>query len=384
MHVTLCQMHGCCHHGRSASHRAPPIWEGNPISCSLVKAVPISQDEDGCPLPSQPFPRIDVILVILRQLIPLWPNGITSWAQIARLAPGGRAYLLSEDELQWANPHFTQTSMAAARQAITYLHRLMASTCEADLAGICSRALPKQIQQGHFSPRWRALLRTTLESLPPGPSPLEVAHGLKQSSIRTFLSANNVVAAPPQHLPPPAPTAHAKLSRLSSDLPIRDAYKARRIARRLESATAPSPLPTEGDAIGEYASIACILSRETPLPAPTRRSRNGDEYFLVEWRPEIYPYHVVPAQRDRSLTTVSMIVLDEFTELAPIGEAELDPLCISCSKGAGGSGPLAIISTRLVDQISARENHLKSKDQQARDQPSSTKAHPCRYPCAYA
>ena len=45
----------------------------------------------------------------------------------------------------------------------------------------------------------------------------------------------------------------------------------------------------------------------------------------MEWRPEKYPYHVVLAQRDRGLTTVSMIVLDEFTELAPIEEAELDP-----------------------------------------------------------
>ena len=215
-------------------------------------------------------------------------------------------------------PHLTHTSMTAARRAITYLHRLMASTCEADLAGSCSRALPKQIQQGHFSPRWRALLRTTLESLPPGPSPLEMAHGLKQSSIRTFLSAQHCGSSPPLNTyRPPAPTAHAKLSRLSSD--------------------APSPLPTEGDAIGEYFSIACILSRETPLPAPTRRSRNWDEYFLVEWKPEKYPYHVVLAQRDHGLTTVSLIVLDEFTELAPIEEAELDPPCISCSKGGGDS-----------------------------------------------
>ena len=225
-------------------------------------------------------------------------------------------------------PHKTNlTSMAAARRAITYLHRLMASTCEADLAGSCSRALPKQIQQGHFSPSWRAHLRTTLEPLPPGPSPLELAHGLKQSSIRTILPANNVEAAPPQHLPPP----RADGARQSIKVVIRPTYtgcpKARRLARhrRLESATAPSPPPTEGDAIGEYASIACILSRETPLPAPTRRSQNWDEFFLVEWRPEKYPYHVVLAQRDRGLTTVSMIVLDEFTELAPIEEAELDP-----------------------------------------------------------
>ena len=229
--------------------------------------------------------------------------------------------------------------MTAARRAITYLHRLMASTCEADLAGSCSCALPKQIQQGHFSPRWRALLRTTLESLPPGPSPLELAHGLKQSSIRTFLSANNVEAAPPQHLPPP----RADGARPTIKVVIRPTYtgrpKARQLARRrsLELTTAPSPLPTEGDAIGEYASIACILSRETPLPAPTRRSRTWDEYFLVEWKPEKYPYHVVLAQRDRGLTTVSMIVLDEFTELAPIEEAELDPPCISCSKGGGDS-----------------------------------------------
>ena len=57
----------------------------------------------------------------------------------------------------------------------------------------------------------------------------------------------------------------------------------------------------------------------------------------MEWRPEKHPYHVVLAQRDRGLTTLSMIVLDEFTELAPIEEAELDPLCISCSKGGGDS-----------------------------------------------
>ena len=46
----------------------PDIWEGNPVSWSLIRAVPISLDEDGCPLPTQPFPRIDLNL---RKLAPL-------------------------------------------------------------------------------------------------------------------------------------------------------------------------------------------------------------------------------------------------------------------------------------------------------------------------
>ena len=164
----------------------PPMWEGNPISRSLVEAVPISLDADGSPLPNQPFLRIDAIL---RQLTPLWTNNISSWAQLARLDLGGRPYLLPEDELQWANPHLNPTSLTATRRPIIYLHRLMASTSLEDMARICSQTPPKQVLRGHFAPRWRSLLQTTLSSLPAAPSPLELAQVL-----------NNLVFGPSSRL----------------------------------------------------------------------------------------------------------------------------------------------------------------------------------------
>ena len=187
----------------------PHMWEGNPISRSLIEAIPISSDADGSPLPNQPFPRIDSIL---RQLTPLWTNGIDAWTQLARLDPGGRPYLLPEDELQWANPHLNSTSLTAIRRPIIYLHRLMASTSLEDMARMCSQAPPKQVLRGHFAPRWRSLLQTTLSSLPAAPSPLELAQILKQPSIRTFL------AFPGQTTPPrrgptshPTPCVHAPI-----------------------------------------------------------------------------------------------------------------------------------------------------------------------------
>ena len=315
----------------------PHMWEGNPISRSLIEAIPISSDADGSPLPNQPFPRIDSIL---RQLTPLWTNGIDAWTQLARLDPGGRPYLLPEDELQWANPHLNSTSLTAIRRPIIYLHRLMASTSLEDMARMCSQAPPKQVLRGHFAPRWRSLLQTTLSSLPAAPSPLELAQVLKQPSIRTFL------APPGQTTPPrrgptshPTPCVHAPIRVVIR--PTRGARTRRPPKRRrLE----PAPLQPLAPALGRHhqregALISRIISRHEDRHKAQLHghSTSADTVFLVEWGPERCTHQSLTKLQQQGFRTVSLRILDEFDDFATVDEKELDPPCVSCAKGGGDS-----------------------------------------------
>ena len=316
----------------------PPMWEGNPISRSLITAIPISVDEDGCPLPTQPFPRVDSIL---RQLTPLWSNGINSWGQLARLDPGGRPYLLPEDELLWANPHLTPSLLTAMRRSFTYLHRLMASTSPTDMARTSSRAAPKHIQRGQFAPRWRALLHTTLSALPAAPSPLELIQALKQTNIRTFLT-DPVHTKSPQRR---STSQNTRGGRNPIRLFIRPTFGARTRRepkrRRVEPVSSLHPPPPRGGSMRrEGASITRIISRQK-LQQNARgssRSTSVNDAFLVEWGPEKCPHHVVTSlQQQHGFVISSLLVLEDFDESATVNEEELDPPCVSCAKGGGDS-----------------------------------------------
>ena len=311
----------------------PPIWEGNPISQALISAITVATDNEGCPLPIQPYPRIDLIL---RKLTHLWDQGITSWGQVARLAPGSRPYLLPEDELRWANPHLTHARIISLRRPIRYLHRLLASKGPEDM--ICDKTgtTPAPVRQGTIAQRWRLLLRTTLEALPPAPTPLELARGLQQHSIRSYSSLGRPATLQEEGPRPPLPPRPPHIT-----LQLRDSFKSRPRHGRPKKARTnllpPPQRPLNGHPTPRQAAISKIISLHGERPTLGAHRPPRAPRYLVEWMPITCTYRTALHHQKQGFAIVSLVPLDSFDESAPLEDAELDPPCRVCGKGGGAS-----------------------------------------------
>ena len=233
----------------------------------------------------------------------------------------------------------------------------MASTSLEDMARTCSQAPPKQVLRGHFAPRWRSLLQTTLSSLPAAPSPLELAQVLKQPSIRTFLAPPGQTT-PPRRRPTsrPTPCVHAPIRVVIR--PTRGARTRRPPKRRrLE----PAPLQPLAPALGRHhqregALISRIISRHEDRHKAQLHghSTSADTVFLVEWGPERCTHQSLTKLQQQGFRTVSLRILDEFDDFATVDEKELDPPCVSCAKGGGGLYGPGSVSVRTVPTMDSQ------------------------------
>jgi len=160
----------------------PEIWSGNPIATTLTLSIPITTDEDGCPTPSQPYTRVNRIL---RKLIFLWERKIFTWEQIARLSPNKRLYLLSDEEILWANPHLRNKIHNTLQKAILYLRiNIQADSSEYLLSLTLTLSKPDP-QSTFLAARWLGLLASTLATLPLGPTQLQLLSATTHLDITT-------------------------------------------------------------------------------------------------------------------------------------------------------------------------------------------------------
>ncbi len=107
----------------------PEIRSGSQISTYISSLIPIQQDEDGCPLKAQSFPKATLIL---KKITPLWDHGILEWSKILCRAPNGRPYFRDERELQWANPSMMSPLPQKLANALKYLRTLLLSKSSED------------------------------------------------------------------------------------------------------------------------------------------------------------------------------------------------------------------------------------------------------------
>jgi len=175
----------------------PEIWSGNPISTTLTLSIPITTDEDGCPTPTQPYTRVNRIL---RKLSPLWEHNIVTWEQIARLSPNKRPCLLSDEEILWANPHLRNKIPKILQKVIIYLRRLLQTDFPDHLLSLTLTLSKPNPQSTFLAARWLGLLASTLATLSPGPTPLQLLASIKQPDITTCLKKRQNVQGGPNTL----------------------------------------------------------------------------------------------------------------------------------------------------------------------------------------
>ena len=210
----------------------------------------------------------------------------------------------------------------------------MVSTSPAHLAKISCLAVPKQIAQGHFSPRWRTIMQDTLSTLPPAPRPLELVTALKQTNIKTFLSTHDATVSPPRRGSAPTTTTTPNPIRIVIQ-PTRGSESGRPLPKRTrhEPATNSKPIhPPRGiPSQREQASIVRIISKCVPAGGrPTRF-----EKFVVQWGPISCRHGVAMAHQEQGCIIESLTVLETFDDSLPLEDNEIDPPCVRCKEGGG-------------------------------------------------
>jgi hypothetical protein len=117
------------------------------------------------------------------KLIPLWEHNMLKWEQIARLSPTKRPYLLSDKEILWANPHLRKRIPNTLQKAILYLRRLLQADSPEHLPSLTLTLSKPNPRFTLLAKRWLGLLGITLDTLPLGPTPLQLLPSAKHQDI---------------------------------------------------------------------------------------------------------------------------------------------------------------------------------------------------------
>ena len=257
------------------------IWSGNQISTSLTANIPITTDEDGCPVDTQPFPPT---INILHRLVPLWEHSICTWAQILGRGPDGRPYFLDDREIQWANPTMRTPLTQPLQEALTYLRALLSSRDPEHWVKLKRSLGATPLWDLPIAPRWRLLLEAVWADLPATPTPLALAKATRQHSIKSIFDHAQPLQGEGPQGPQPKITLHFPSPRQrKSERRKRNLKRKQDLTRK--ALTTQEPL-RDSDANGDNAGIKLVLARCTPRRITHNKRSTYVEEFLVQWDPE--------------------------------------------------------------------------------------------------
>jgi hypothetical protein len=178
---------------------------------------------------------------------------------------------------------------------------------------------------------------TTLATLPPRPTPLQLLSSTKQQYITTCYVKTAERARLAEH------------TTLATRQPIHVTIKGRTKRNRPSTRTAADATPIDNPC--RY--IVPIITHHTPVASiiqtcPPKHPRHNTESsrtteYMVEWNLTTCPSYIAQAHQKRGTPITQVTILSIFSIERPLTPEELYPPCFICLRGEGDSGDPKLI-----------------------------------------